>query len=70
MPIFEFNCGKCRENFEMLFRSRDEQVVVVCPKCGSRHAKRQMSAFAGKVGNTAAGGAGCGSCAATHCGPS
>jgi hypothetical protein len=29
-----------------------------------------LSAFTGKVGNTSAGGAGCGSCAATRCGPS
>jgi hypothetical protein len=29
-----------------------------------------MSAFAGKIGNTSAGGDGCGSCAATSCGPS
>jgi hypothetical protein len=28
-----------------------------------------MSAFAGKIGNTAGGGASCGSCAATSCGP-
>lgn len=70
MPIFEFKCKKCKENFDILFRSRDEKLSVVCPKCGSTRAERQMSAFAGKVGNTSAGGAGCGSCAATSCGPS
>jgi putative FmdB family regulatory protein len=70
MPIFEFKCRKCREDFEVLFRNRDEKVSVVCPKCGSKGVERLMSAFAGKVGNTAAGGAGCGSCAATSCGPS
>jgi putative FmdB family regulatory protein len=70
MPIFEFKCRKCRENFEVLFRSRDEKVSVACPKCGSAKTDRLMSAFAGKIGNTSAGGAGCGSCAATSCGPS
>ena len=70
MPIFEFKCGKCKETFEVFFRSRDEKVAIACPKCGSKRAKRQMSSFAGKVGNTSAGGAGCGSCAATSCGPS
>jgi putative FmdB family regulatory protein len=69
MPIFEFRCGKCGENFEVFFRSRDEKVAILCPKCGSKKAKRLMSAFAGKVGRTSAGG-GCGSCAATTCGPS
>jgi putative FmdB family regulatory protein len=70
MPIFEYKCRKCGENFEVLFRSRDEKLVVACPQCGSKKAERLLSAFAGKVGNTSAGGAGCGSCAATHCGPS
>ena len=70
MPIFEYKCRKCGENFEVLFRSRDEKLAVVCPQCGSKRAERLLSAFTGKVGNTSAGGAGCGSCAATRCGPS
>ena len=74
MPIFEYKCRKCRENFEVLFRSRDEKMSVACPKCGSITVERLMSAFAGKIGNTSAntsaGGEGCGSCAATSCGPS
>jgi putative FmdB family regulatory protein len=69
MPIYEYECGKCRESFEVFFRSRDEKVAVACPKCGSKRAKRRMSAFAGKVGNTSAGG-GCSGCTATSCGPS
>ena len=67
MPIFEFTCKKCKENFEVLFRSRDEKVPIECPKCGSRKAERQMSAFAGKVGNTSAGGSGCGGCSSSSC---
>ena len=70
MPIFEFRCRKCGECFEVLFRSRDEKMAVACQQCGSKKVERQMSAFAGKIGNTSAGGAGCGSCAATSCGPS
>lgn len=70
MPIFEFRCRKCGECFEVLFRSRDEKMAVACQQCGSKKVARQMSAFAGKIGNTSAGGEGCGSCAATSCGPS
>ncbi|MBN1828480.1 MAG: zinc ribbon domain-containing protein [Deltaproteobacteria bacterium] len=62
MPIFEFKCRECKENFEVLFRNRDEKVPVVCPKCGSIKVERMMSAFAGKIG--------CGSCTSTSCGPS
>jgi len=70
MPIFEFKCRKCGEPFEVLFRSREDKASVACPKCGSKKAERLLSAFAGKIGNTSAGGAECGSCAATSCGPS
>jgi putative FmdB family regulatory protein len=69
MPIFEYKCRKCKRTFEVLFRSRDEKVTVTCPECGSVRTERLMSAFSGKIGNTSTGG-GCGSCAATSCGPS
>ncbi len=70
MPIFEFTCLKCGVDFEILFRNRNEKMAVACLQCGSKKVERQMSTFAGKIGNTSAGDAGCGSCAATHCGPS
>ncbi len=68
MPIFEYKCRKCKDKFEVLFRSRDESLAVACPKCGSSKVERMMSAFAGKAGNTASGGAGCGGCTASSCG--
>jgi putative FmdB family regulatory protein len=70
MPIFEFRCRKCGQRFEFLFRSRDEKMAVSCEQCGSKKVERLMSVFAGKIGNTSAGGAGCGSCVAASCGPS
>jgi putative FmdB family regulatory protein len=69
MPIYEFKCRKCRNVFEILFRNRDEKVPVACPECQSTRTQRMISAFAGKIGNTSAGGASCGSCAATSCSP-
>lgn len=60
MPIYEFTCKKCKEDFELLFRSRDEKVVIECPKCGSKKAERKMSVFAGKGGS-------CGSCSSSSC---
>lgn len=68
MPIYEYECKKCRTEFEVLFRSGDKQDGVACPACSSRRTKRLLSAFSGKIGNTT-GGAGCGSCTATSCGP-
>lgn len=70
MPIFEFKCLKCGEPFEVLFRSPEDKAAIACPKCGSKRANRLLSTFAGKIGNTTAGGAECGSCSATSCGPS
>jgi putative FmdB family regulatory protein len=69
MPIYEFKCRKCKKTFDVLFRSRDEKVAVVCPECKSTRTQKLMSAFAGKIGNTSTGGASCGSCAATSCSP-
>ena len=70
MPIYEFKCRKCAHTFEVLVRNRNEKEVFACPECKSKRTQRLMSTFAGKVGNTSTGGASCGSCAATSCGPS
>jgi len=70
MPIYEFKCRKCKHLFEVLFRSRDEKLSLACPECGSARTEKMISAFSGKIGNTSAGGASCGSCAATSCPPS
>lgn len=67
MPIYEYRCRKCGEDFEYLIRGSDGKKTVPCPKCKSTRTQRLMSAFAGKIGNTASGGASCGSCAATSC---
>jgi putative FmdB family regulatory protein len=67
MPIYEYRCRKCGEDFEFLVRMSDKQKTIACPKCRSTRTQRLMSAFAGKIGNTAGAGASCGSCAATSC---
>lgn len=60
MPIYEFECRKCKNEFEVLFRSSEEKMTVHCPACKSRKTRKMMSAFSG-------GKSGCGSCAATSC---
>jgi putative FmdB family regulatory protein len=70
MPIYEYNCKKCDETFEVFFRNREEKMSIACPACKSKKTQRQMSAFAGKIGNTSGAGDSCGSCAATSCSPS
>jgi len=42
MPIYEFKCEDCGENFEVL-STYDELAKVTCPKCKSKHLKKLIS---------------------------
>ncbi|MBW2605274.1 MAG: zinc ribbon domain-containing protein [Deltaproteobacteria bacterium] len=51
MPIYEYQCEKCRHCFEVLvFRSDDE--TGDCPQCGHSRVKRLLSSscFIGSSG--------------------
>ena len=37
MPIYEFKCKSCDEEFEFLFMPSD--LTTKCPKCGELHEK-------------------------------
>ncbi len=63
MPIYEFKCKKCGEEFEQILFASDREEAVACPVCKSKQTRKLMSAFAG-------GKSGCGSCSATSCAPS
>ena len=43
MPIYEYRCEKCQEEFERLVFAGDTDEVI-CPKCGSAEVNRLMSA--------------------------
>ncbi|HOH73835.1 MAG TPA: zinc ribbon domain-containing protein [Syntrophales bacterium] len=60
MPIYEFKCKKCGEEFEQILFTSDREEAVACPSCKSKQIRKLMSAFAG-------GKSGCGSCSATSC---
>ena len=45
MPIYEFRCDACAEQFEELLRTRDE-TLAPCPRCGSTSVTRLLSPFA------------------------
>jgi putative FmdB family regulatory protein len=46
MPIYEFTCGKCAEDFETLVRSSEWKGEVECPSCGSEKVDKRWSVFA------------------------
>jgi putative FmdB family regulatory protein len=45
MPIYEYECPKCKERFEVLQRLNDDATALKCPKCGGDKAKRVLSGF-------------------------
>lgn len=44
MPIYEYICNKCKENFA-LFKWKEDGITS-CPKCGSKDVKKKLSTFA------------------------
>jgi len=46
MPIYEFACPKCRVIFNFLSKRLNPDRLPVCPKCGNKNMRKQMSAFA------------------------
>ncbi|MDQ7786967.1 MAG: zinc ribbon domain-containing protein [Thermodesulfovibrionales bacterium] len=68
MPIFEYQCCSCRENFEKLVFGNQE---IICPKCSSKDVKKKFSVFCSAgterpLAGTAAS-ASCTSCSKTSC---
>ncbi len=64
MPIFEFKCKKCENEFEKLVFASEENDVV-CPACGSTETTKEFSVFscsgierslAGSCGSASSGG--------------
>ena len=72
MPIYEYHCGACNQNFECLVFGSEKPC---CPKCHCENVERLMSAcgFLSKSGtgetvSRSAGASSCSGCAATSCG--
>ena len=63
MPIFEYACGKCGLEFELLV-SRGQKVV--CTSCGSEDVKKKFSVF-GMSGVEHQTSSGCTSCSSGSC---
>jgi putative FmdB family regulatory protein len=68
MPIYEYRCGQCADEFELLVFRNEEPA---CPKCGSKELNKKMSACGFSVGSkfTAASssGSGCSGCSSSNC---
>ncbi|HPN31340.1 MAG TPA: zinc ribbon domain-containing protein [bacterium] len=51
MPIFEYKCEICGNDFECLINGNE---IAVCDKCGSDRLKKKFSVFG--IGSSALGG--------------
>ena len=45
MPIYEYTCTDCSNQFEKFVRSMTSEVEVKCPTCGGTHVKKGWSVF-------------------------
>ena len=70
MPIYEYRCKECGNQFEMLQRVGEESEGLRCPQCGEVKVQRLLSLFAAaghgsepqmnNGGGACCGGGGCG----------
>jgi len=47
MPIYEYQCSECGEQFEKFVRSMTGEEEITCPKCDSKEVVKQISLFGG-----------------------
>jgi len=50
MPIYEYECLKCGETFELRRSIIDDDNEIKCPKCGQPSPKRLFSVFSSSAG--------------------
>jgi len=46
MPIYEFACPRCRKIFSFLSKRVNPDRLPVCPKCGYKKLRKELSGFA------------------------
>ena len=74
MPIYEFRCDNCRQEFVVLCRMGGNGKGVACPSCGKKRLHRLMSTFSARSGGARAGAtasastsSACSSCSGGDC---
>ncbi|RMF96894.1 MAG: zinc ribbon domain-containing protein [Candidatus Schekmanbacteria bacterium] len=69
MPVYEYECQDCKEEFEYLLLSKDSKIH--CPKCNGEHIIKKMSlcgfASGDKFTSSSPGGSACSGCTSTNC---
>jgi putative FmdB family regulatory protein len=68
MPIFEYSCLDCGQDFETIVFKSNERVC--CPQCKKENLEKKMSKFAFKGTDRFVGtgsSSSCGSCSSGNC---
>ncbi len=70
MPLYEYRCEECGEQFELRRSMQASDDPAACPQCAGEHTKRQISLFisVNKGSQAASSGGGCGCGGACSCG--
>ena len=55
MPLYEFNCQSCNQDFEKLVPSSNWRGTAACPHCGSKKLMKKLSTFASAVATGSTG---------------
>jgi putative FmdB family regulatory protein len=53
MPLYEYECEKCKKRFELRRGITDKDDKLVCPVCGAKDPHRIFSAFSTGYGGGA-----------------
>ncbi len=69
MPIYEYQCTKCGESFEVRQSMGEDNSKLKCPKCKAENPRRLISSFFSK-GSEVPGSSGfsCPTCSTGTCG--
>lgn len=60
MPIYEYQCARCGNEFESFIWSAKDQETLACPKCGATDVRKLLSSFASKGSLSSVLSSGCG----------
>ena len=58
MPLYEYRCQACGDEFEILRGLNDKDEDVKCPQCGAKEAEKLLSACCTMKGESSSPNAG------------
>jgi len=64
MPLFEYHCPACGQDFEKIVRFSEADRIPVCPNCGAQETRKKISAAA-SFSSSSSGSSYSGSCGAS-----